>query len=64
MVRRHVVCTMYESNAGDLGLIRHVDAWFGVIVQMQGAKRWRIWPDEDSAPQEMVIEAGDVLLLP
>ncbi|MFE4535814.1 JmjC domain-containing protein [Streptomyces scopuliridis] len=64
LVRCQVVCTMYESNAGDQNLIPHVDQWFGVIVQMRGAKRWRIWPNENSAPQEKVIETGDVLLLP
>lgn len=64
LLRRRVICTAYESRAGDRNLGAHVDQWLGVIVQMRGAKRWLIWPTADSSPVEVVTQAGDVLVLP
>ncbi|MEE1764394.1 hypothetical protein [Streptomyces sp. SP18BB07] len=64
LLRRHVICTAYESRTGDSNLGAHEDAWLGVIVQMRGAKRWRLWPDRSRSPDEIVMRAGDVLILP
>jgi JmjC domain len=65
LARCRVVCSMYESNAGDRNLGAHVDGWLGAIVQMRGAKKWSIWPDSSRRePQEFLTEVGDVLLLP
>ncbi|MFG3287234.1 JmjC domain-containing protein [Streptomyces sp. NPDC048179] len=66
LVRREVVCTLYQSYADDRTLGAHLDDWLGVIVQMRGAKRWWIWqsPSPQSSPDEIVMRAGDVLLLP
>ncbi|MGW0885896.1 JmjC domain-containing protein [Streptomyces sp. NPDC002671] len=64
MLRRDVICTAYESHTGDHTLGAHDDAWLGVIVQMRGAKRWRIWPTAQGDPDEIVLRSGDVLILP
>ncbi|MFD9869095.1 JmjC domain-containing protein [Streptomyces niveus] len=63
-LRNPVICTMYESDAGDLNLGAHDDEWDGVIVQMRGSKLWRLWPEPQSHQRELVTRAGDVLLLP
>ncbi|MFI0772574.1 hypothetical protein ACH4TQ_48120 [Streptomyces sp. NPDC021218] len=64
-MRRHqVICTAYESHAGDRNLGAHDDEWLGVITQMRGAKRWLVWPGETGAPEEIVTRVGDVLILP
>ncbi|MFE7122208.1 JmjC domain-containing protein [Streptomyces sp. NPDC057654] len=64
LVRRRVICTMYESHAGDRTLGKHDDGWDGVIVQMRGAKQWQVWPHADDDPHPVLTQAGDVLLLP
>ncbi|WP_055548914.1 cupin domain-containing protein [Streptomyces kanamyceticus] len=64
LLRRHVVCTLYESRAGDRTLGAHDDEWLGVIVQMHGAKRWELWPERTGAGHEVLTRAGDVLVLP
>lgn len=64
VVRRHIVCSLYESHARDSTLGPHDDEWDGVIVQMRGAKSWRLWPEPSTEPRELVTRAGDVLLLP
>jgi hypothetical protein len=64
MIRRCVICTAYESHAGDRNLGAHDDEWLGVIVQMRGAKRWLVWPRNTDVPKEIVTRAGDVLIMP
>ncbi|MER6633692.1 hypothetical protein ABT301_36700 [Streptomyces sp. NPDC000987] len=64
MLGRYVICTAYESQAGDRHLGAHDDQWLGVVVQMRGAKRWLVWPAGPDSPEEIVMRAGDVLLLP
>lgn len=64
MLGCRVICTMYESCAGDRKLGPHYDAWVGAIVQMRGTKRWQIWPSETGPAQEVLTQAGDVLMLP
>ncbi|QOV40174.1 hypothetical protein IM697_18295 [Streptomyces ferrugineus] len=64
LLRREVVCTAYESLAGDRNLGPHDDAWTGLIVQFSGVKRWLVWPIAQAAPQEIVMRAGDVMVLP
>ncbi|WP_413809679.1 hypothetical protein [Streptomyces sp. OE57] len=64
LIGRCVVCTAYESHAGDRNLGAHDDEWLGVITQMWGAKRWLVWPETTGAPEEIVTRAGDVLILP
>lgn len=64
MLRRQVICTAYESQAGDRNLGAHDDAWLGVVVQMRGAKAWRVWPTRASDPVEVVMRSGDVLIVP
>ncbi|MFC8715275.1 MULTISPECIES: JmjC domain-containing protein [unclassified Streptomyces] len=63
MLRREVVCTLYQSDAAARTLRPHLDNWFGVIVQMRGTKRWHIW-QKQPMPDEIIMHAGDVLLLP
>ncbi|MCA1220041.1 JmjC domain-containing protein [Streptomyces sp. 8L] len=63
ITRRQVVCTLYESDQGDRGIGRHVDAWDGVIMQMRGVKAWTIWPPAADR-REIHMRPGDVLLLP
>ncbi|MFI0942815.1 JmjC domain-containing protein [Streptomyces sp. NPDC021020] len=64
LLRQRVVCTMYESRAGDRNLGAHDDEWDGLIVQMRGTKSWRLWPPPHGQPHELLTQAGDVLLLP
>ncbi len=64
MIRSPVVCSAYESHAGDRNLGPHDDEWLGLITQVRGAKRWLVWPDTTGAPEEIVTRAGDVLILP
>ncbi|WP_371790408.1 cupin domain-containing protein [Streptomyces sp. NBC_01471] len=64
LVRHRVVATLYESSAGDLNFGAHDDVWDGVIVQLRGAKSWRLWPEPHGQPREVLTRAGDVLLLP
>jgi len=55
---------MYESDPGDRNLGAHEDEWLGAIVQTCGAKTWTFWPREGGDSQELLTQAGDVLLLP
>jgi Cupin superfamily protein len=64
LLRRRVIAALYESQPGDRTLGAHDDAWWGVIMQMRGAKTWRLWPSWGGAPYEITTRAGDVLLLP
>lgn len=64
LLERRVICTLYQSTAGDDSLGPHDDNWWGVITQLRGAKHWRIWDRADDAPSSVVMTAGDVLLLP
>ncbi|MFJ2175986.1 JmjC domain-containing protein [Streptomyces sp. NPDC087851] len=64
LTRRRVICTMYESNAADQNIGAHFDLWFGVIIQMRGAKTWKIRKSPRGDTEEIVTRAGDVLLLP
>lgn len=59
-----VVCTLYESQAGDETLGPHKDQWYGAIVQMRGAKAWRLGEDVGREEPTVVAEAGDLLLVP
>lgn len=61
--RHRVLCSVYESNAGDRSIGEHVDKWFGVIVQMRGSKLWT-FPSGDAAEQKILTQAGDILLIP
>jgi len=61
-----VTCTVYESRAGEKNLGPHRDDWYGAIVQKLGAKAWLLGEGADNPTAEptLVLEAGDVLLLP
>lgn len=59
-----VVCTLYESHAGDATMGEHWDDWFGVIVQLDGEKRWLLRVDPSGRRESILMQAGDVLLLP
>ncbi|MEW1658833.1 cupin domain-containing protein [Streptomyces sp. NPDC093707] len=60
---RRVACAAYMSRAGDTSLGPHDDEWDGVIVQVGGEKRWRVWTGRDNGPEEIVTRVGDVLFL-
>ncbi|PNE43469.1 hypothetical protein AOB60_00655 [Streptomyces noursei] len=60
---RRVTCAAYASQAGDTSLGRHDDDWDGIIVQLEGAKRWRVWTAPEGGPTEIVTRVGDVLVL-
>jgi hypothetical protein len=59
-----VVCSMYESRAGDAKFDEHRDDWYGVIIQIKGAKQWRVPAGRQAGPSELTLRAGDALLLP
>lgn len=63
-----VVCSIFASKTGDESLGAHWDAWYGAIVQMDGAKTWtighRLLSNADQPAQEVTTRAGDILLLP
>ncbi len=63
-----VVCSVFESSHGDESLGGHWDAWYGAIVQMNGAKAWEIGESllggTRQATRELITQAGDILLLP
>lgn len=59
-----VVCTVYESWAGDKNLGAHDDRWYGAIVQILGAKAWQLGEDVGKEEPTVVAEAGDVLIVP
>lgn len=64
----HVMCSIYQSRAGEESLGWHKDTWYGAIVQVSGAKIWKFQTnplDDTTQPsQELTTEAGDILLLP
>ena len=62
IARCKVVCSMYESRAGDRTLGPHTDSWFGIIVQFRGAKDWKVW--HDSVAENILLSTGDMMLLP
>jgi hypothetical protein len=64
LLRHRVICTLYESQAGDRNLGAHEDEWDGLIVQMSGSKSWRLWPQPHGQPYDLRTRVGDVLLLP
>ncbi|MFE9789233.1 JmjC domain-containing protein [Nocardia salmonicida] len=64
MARCRVVCTMYQSKIGDLNLGAHVDEWFGAVVQVCGAKEWKISTHMGTSPMRVNTNPGDILLLP
>lgn len=67
-----VSITVYESVAGDAAFTVHRDAWFGVIVQIAGMKRWCLGEGAPGSGSlsgsggiwELTLTVGDVLLLP
>jgi uncharacterized RmlC-like cupin family protein len=59
-----VVCSVYESQAGDKTLGPHKDRWYGAIVQIHGAKEWQLGEDVEREQTTVVAEAGDLLLVP
>jgi hypothetical protein len=59
-----VVCTVYESRAGDKTLGSHKDRWYGAIVQILGAKAWQLGEDVEREETTVVAEAGDLLIVP
>lgn len=54
-----VLSSVYEAEAKDSGLPEHRDAWDNIVLQLEGSKRWRF-----EAGDEVVLVAGDVLLVP
>ncbi len=60
-----VSSSSYESRKGDASFDAHVDGWIGLIPQVKGSKLWLVRDDHGRGPlQELVTEAGDVLLMP
>lgn len=53
-----VLSSVYEAEASDTGLPEHHDAWDNIVLQIEGAKRWRF------GEAEAVLNAGDVLIVP
>lgn len=63
LFRFEVTSDVYVSNAGDRNIGLHRDEWYGIIVQLGGAKVWTLL-DAEGKPTTITLEAGDVLLLP
>ncbi|MFD4554888.1 JmjC domain-containing protein [Streptomyces sp. NPDC058469] len=42
MLRRRVSCSVFESRPQDRTAGPHHDEWDGLIVQVRGAKNWRL----------------------
>ena len=63
-----VACSAFASRHGDESLPARRDAWYGAIIQVDGAQDWLIGPgilDPDGPPPDQVTtRAGDILLLP
>lgn len=65
LARCAAIASVYQSTAGDKTLGVHKDLWYGVIVQMHGAKTWHFKRQRHGADfAVMTIRQGDVLLLP
>lgn len=63
LFRCEVTSDVYVSNADDATIGLHHDEWYGLIVQLGGAKLWTLITPDD-VRTEILVEAGDVLLLP
>jgi hypothetical protein len=63
LARCAVVVTVYQSSKSDETLGRHIDLWYGVIVQVRGSKTWYMEPPDGEAVQ-ITLNPGDVLLMP
>jgi hypothetical protein len=63
LFRCEVVCSVYVSSAGDATIGMHRDEWYGIIMQLAGSKTWTLLPPS-GVQSEILLEAGDVLLLP
>lgn len=63
LARCRVVCTPYESDAGDATIGEHGDQWYGIAVQVEGEKHWMI-NDPAGRPTKVPMRPGDVLLVP
>lgn len=61
LARCRVPCSMYESNRADAGLVAHVDAWHGLILQMTGEKCWNLRTIDGLT--SISTQPGDLLLL-
>jgi hypothetical protein len=64
-----VTCSVVESADGDVALAPHADAWFGVAVQVSGARHWHIGGQPTAATTQLPVlgvttRPGDVLLVP
>lgn len=63
-----VTAAVFESAPGDETFGPHGDEWLGVILQVHGAKSWRIGEGllnpNASEPAQLTTRPGDVLLLP
>lgn len=60
-----VSSSSYESREGDASFDAHVDGWIGLIPQVKGSKLWLVRGDNGQGSlQELVTEAGDILLMP
>jgi Cupin superfamily protein len=62
-----VLCSVYESAHGDESFGAHGDGWFAAVVQVAGAKDWRIGQgllDGGGPGVKVTLAAGDILLLP
>lgn len=63
LFRCEVTSDVYVSNVGDANIGLHRDEWYGIIIQLYGAKQWTLL-DPKGVPTVIMLEAGDVLLLP
>lgn len=63
---RQVVGALFESRVGDEHFGPHADDWWGLALQLRGAKAWRLWPEGHGCgtPLEFTTSAGDLLMLP
>jgi hypothetical protein len=65
--RLQVACSAFASAPGDESLRAHGDAWYGAIIQIDGAKTWQVGGSllTGGPPAARVTtRAGDILLLP
>ncbi|MGW5679691.1 JmjC domain-containing protein [Streptomyces sp. NPDC003860] len=64
LLRYRVVCTAYQSRTGDQTLGPHYDTWTGLIIHINGAKSWTLWPHQEQNPKIFLTHPGDVLIIP
>lgn len=66
--RLQVACSAFASRPADESLRAHGDAWYGAIIQIDGAKTWQIGDGllTGAGPPaaQITTRAGDILLLP